>query len=121
SRLCCSETRPDVVHIHATFSHPTSVAAALARRAGVPYIVRPAGNLNRRCYSRGHRPLKDLFVRLFLQRDLARAALLQAMSPAEADELTAWLGGDGTRVRIVPHGIDLPSAMERAEARRLVD
>src|SRR5206468_12552297 len=35
----------DVVHIHGVFSHACLAAASASRRANVPYIVRPLGNL----------------------------------------------------------------------------
>jgi glycosyltransferase involved in cell wall biosynthesis len=33
----------DVIHIHALFSYPSIAAAFFAKRAGVPYLVRPLG------------------------------------------------------------------------------
>ena len=39
--------RYDLVHIHALFSFVAPVAAWAARRAGVPYVVRPLGTLAR--------------------------------------------------------------------------
>jgi glycosyltransferase involved in cell wall biosynthesis len=37
----------DIIHIHALFSFSTMVAARIARRRGIPYVVRPLGVLNR--------------------------------------------------------------------------
>lgn len=108
---------PDVVHIHGTFSHVTSAAAVAARRSGIPYILRPAGSLNRRCFSRGRRRLKQLFNRLYLDNDLRCAARVQAMSSAEADELDSCC--PGIRVCVIPHGVAVPS-LERPHAERVL-
>jgi len=44
--LDASVSRFDAVHIHAVFSHASIAAGRAARRAGVPYIVRPLGSLD---------------------------------------------------------------------------
>ena len=39
--------RFDAIHIHAVFSFSSVAAAWAARRADIPYIIRPLGVLNR--------------------------------------------------------------------------
>src|SRR5258708_3450403 len=36
----------DVIQVHSTWNHPIFAARTAARRAGVPYIIRPCGNLS---------------------------------------------------------------------------
>jgi hypothetical protein len=43
----------DIIHIHGLWSFSTWIAARAARRAGVPYVVRPAGMLSPYTWSRG--------------------------------------------------------------------
>ena len=54
----------DVVHIHALFSFATTAAAWAARRAGVPYIVRPLGSLARYGLRERRQRLKRLSMAL---------------------------------------------------------
>lgn len=77
--------RYDLVHIHALFSFTTPVAAWAARRAGVPYVIRPLGTLNR--YGMSRRPwLKRLSMRFVEGPLLRRAAAVHFTSEAEAAE-----------------------------------
>src|SRR5205814_66912 len=63
----------DVVHIHAVMSHASIAAGRACRRAGVPYIVRPLGTLDR--WSLEQKSLrKRLFMRLAGNRLLGGAA-----------------------------------------------
>lgn len=106
-RLSDPSQRPDVIHIHGVFSHLTSAAAAWARRRSIPYLVRPAGSLNAKCFHMGNHQLKRAFTKLFLRKDLQRAAFVHATSPSEAEELRRWLPTE--QIRIIPHGVDAPS------------
>ena len=54
----------DVVHIHALFSFATTAAAWAARRAGVPYVVRPLGSLARYGLRERRQRLKRLSMAL---------------------------------------------------------
>jgi len=76
----------DVIHIHALFSFPSLAAAFFAKRARVPYLVRPLGVLSL-WGVRHRRPwLKRLSVRLIESRILRNAAGVQYTSVQESEE-----------------------------------
>lgn len=93
----------DVVDIHAIFSHSSIAAASAARRAGVPFVVRPHGALDP--WSLGRKALrKRLLLRVAVRRMLEDAACVQYTTAAEmeaASRALPWLG----RGRVVPIGI----------------
>lgn len=101
--------RRAVVHIHGVFSHLVTSAAKVCRSLQVPYILRPAGALDVVCVDRGRRGLKKLFISTFLRRDLAGAALVQAMSTDEETQLRRYVNED--RVERVPHGVHPVSSL----------
>lgn len=75
----------DIVHIHALFSFPSVVAARIAYRKGVPYIIRPLGTLTR--YGLGVKaPLKKMSLRFIERQILERAVAVHFTSEAERDE-----------------------------------
>lgn len=94
----------DVVHIHALFSFSSVAAAWAARRAGVPYIVRPLGTLAPYGMSQ-HAVLKKLSWILFEGRILSNAAAVHFTSTAERDEAVRF--GIRWRSEMVPIGIDV--------------
>jgi glycosyltransferase involved in cell wall biosynthesis len=114
-RLSDPRKRPDVVHINATYSHVATSAAAGARRRAIPYVIRPFGNLDYRSVLQGHHYVKRVFSRLFLQKDLQRAARVLACSLPEAEELRNWVPEE--RLAVIPHGVEVPS-FDRHEAAR---
>jgi glycosyltransferase involved in cell wall biosynthesis len=76
----------DVVHIHALFSFLSVAAAMAARRAGVPYVVRPLGVLNRYGMTQRRPALKRLSVKFVEGPLLRNAAAVHFTAEAERDE-----------------------------------
>jgi glycosyltransferase involved in cell wall biosynthesis len=92
----------DLIHIHAVWSFATAAAARAAQRAGVPYIVRPAGMLSD--YSWTHRGWKKrLYWSLVEQRTIQSATGFHVTSGQEAGEVRA-LRPDA-RVFVIPNGV----------------
>jgi glycosyltransferase involved in cell wall biosynthesis len=96
----------DVIHIHALFSFPSIAAAFFAKRAQVPYLVRPLGVLNLWGVRHRRRWLKRLSVRLIEGRVLKNAAGVQYTSVQESEE-AAQLGITHTQL-LIPNPVELP-------------
>jgi glycosyltransferase involved in cell wall biosynthesis len=111
-RLSSPARRPEIVHIHGLFSHLTSTAARWARRADIPYVLRPAGGLDPWCLQAKRRVAKQLLLSLFVRPDVRSAAWLHAMSAAEAEVLAGWAPPGA--VRCLPHGVELPAGLDAA-------
>jgi glycosyltransferase involved in cell wall biosynthesis len=94
----------DVVDIHAIYEEIQHQAARLARRHGVPYIVRPEGMLTPWSLAQS-RMKKKLYMMWRLRNDLNRAAALAFTSQAECDA-TAPLGLTPKSI-VEPLGVDL--------------
>ena len=94
----------DVVHIHELWHHPHYAAAAAARRARVPYIVSPHGELEP--WALSHRGLKKgIYLNLVQRRVFAGASLVHALTTTEEEQVRS-IGVD-RRVAVVPNGIDI--------------
>ncbi len=112
-------TIPDIIHIHAVFTHSYGVVAAEARRRGVPYIIEPHGNLDSTSFEMKSYRLKKAFTRLVMQKDLDHAAGIRASSTFEARELENWV--DPEKIRFIPHGVELPEFDRDEAAARFFD
>jgi glycosyltransferase involved in cell wall biosynthesis len=99
----------DIVHIHSLFSFPSIVAARAARHAGVPYIVRPLGVLNRWGLENRRPFLKRVSLR-FAELPIIEAAsamhYTSRREQREAETLDSQVGR--TRAAIIPLPIDVP-------------
>jgi glycosyltransferase involved in cell wall biosynthesis len=116
-RVAAAARRADVLHVIG-FRDPVGTVAALAAgRAGVPYLVEPAGMMRRRLRSV---TLKFVFDLAVGNRVLRRARLLLATSALEAAEFEAD-GVPRDRIAVRPNGLDLDDlrgAPERGAFRR---
>jgi glycosyltransferase involved in cell wall biosynthesis len=111
--------RATVVHIHSLYLFSTLVASRIAKRAGVPYIVRPHGTLDP-YIRRRHRRLKKLYHALIEDATLRKAAAIH-FTTREEEELAHSALPAGVRTRVVPLGIDVAEFAElpgRDAARR---
>lgn len=102
----------DVVHVHAQFSFASLAGTWAARRAGVPYIIRPLGTLSR--YSlQSRRPwVKKLSLLLFEMRLLRDAAAVHFTSELEQTEALAL--GVPMRSCVIPLAVERVSIPSRA-------
>ena len=76
----------DIVHVHALFSFPSIAGARAARRADIPYIVRPLGVLNRYGMQQRRALLKKLSFALVERPILRDAAAVHFTSDKEREE-----------------------------------
>jgi glycosyltransferase involved in cell wall biosynthesis len=90
----------DVVHIHALFSFTSVAAAWAARRAGVPYIIRPLGVLTHYGVQQRRPLLKRLSLALIEKPLLKGAAAVHFTSHAE--RLEAESLGVMMRSEVIP-------------------
>jgi glycosyltransferase involved in cell wall biosynthesis len=97
----------DLLHLHSVYLWPTSMAAAVARRAGVPYVISPRGMLVRDLIKRKSRMLKTAWISLFERRNLRGAESIHLTSETEGRDFHD-LGLPAKRVDLIPNGIDLP-------------
>jgi glycosyltransferase involved in cell wall biosynthesis len=97
----------DLVHVHALYLWPTSMAARVARMRGVPYIVSPRGMLVPELIRRKNRWVKEAWLRLFERQNLEHAAAVHTTSAIEAHHVASF-GWALRRIVTVPHGVDDP-------------
>lgn len=104
----------EVVHLHGVWEGLIHHGAGLARRRGLPYIMRPCGMLDPWPLSQ-KRWKKRVYLAWRLRRDLDRASLLHATSAVEASNLAALRLR--APVTVVENGIDW-SEVDEMERKR---
>lgn len=100
----------DLVHIHALFSYSSYTASRVARKNGVPYIVRPLGVLNRWGMQNRRKLLKRLSFRFIEQRIMRNAAAIHYTSQQE--RLEAEETGARNESVVIPLAVDLSGFRE---------
>jgi glycosyltransferase involved in cell wall biosynthesis len=105
----------DVVHIHALFSFASIAAARIARRGGVPYVVRPLGVLDRYGMTRRRPALKGMSYAVLDGPALRGAAAVHFTSTAEREAASRLV--DPVRAVVIPLGVAAP---DRADPSSLL-
>jgi glycosyltransferase involved in cell wall biosynthesis len=95
----------DLIHIHTVFSYCSNVAAWIAQRKAIPYIIRPLGVLNRWGFENRRPVVKQLSFALIEKRLLSRAAVVQYTTEQERDE-AAGLGFPHRPV-VIPNPVEM--------------
>jgi glycosyltransferase involved in cell wall biosynthesis len=92
-----------VVHIHGLWRFPSTVAAAMCRRAGIPYVLSPHGMLND--WAVRFRAFSKMPAWYAIEnRTVRRAAGIHFCSDVERVEARRWTGG--IPCEVVPVGPD---------------
>ena len=101
----------DIVHVHGLWHFGGMMAARIAKRKGVPYVVSLRGELDGRRLR--HKGLKKRVYRaLLLDKVLRSADALHAVSSAECNHVARL--GIRTPVFVCPNGVDLAALDECA-------
>jgi glycosyltransferase involved in cell wall biosynthesis len=96
----------DLVHIHGLYRFPQAIGAFLARRARVPYIVRPHGSLDPYLFNQSNRRRrKRLYEWLIENRNLNGASAIQFTTQDEM-ELVAPLKLRAPAI-VVPNSLNI--------------
>jgi glycosyltransferase involved in cell wall biosynthesis len=76
----------DIIHTHYLFSYPSTCANLIARRQGIPYIVRTVGQLTPWALAQSHFK-KQIYTSLFERHNLNQAAAIHCTSTGEAEDV----------------------------------
>jgi glycosyltransferase involved in cell wall biosynthesis len=98
-------TEYDLIHIHTVFSYCSNVAAWIACRKAIPYIIRPLGVLNRWGFENRRPVLKQMSFAVIEKRLLSRTAVVQYTTEQERDEAASL--GFQHRPVVIPNPVEV--------------
>lgn len=104
----------DLIHGHAVLTHSSASAMRAAKRANVPYIVRPLGILNRWGMQAKRRWLKQILMRWVDGPLLRHASAIHVTSLQEQGEIERY--GFGIPILLLPLGLDLTAPPDPGQA-----
>jgi glycosyltransferase involved in cell wall biosynthesis len=94
----------DIFHAQGVWLYPTYITARIARKLNKPYIITPRGMLYPQDLEKG-KWKKSIFLKLFLQNDLQKAACIHATCTEEMKHLRNL--GIKSPIAVIPNPIDI--------------
>lgn len=95
----------DLVHIHSVFLWPTLIAARIARKHSIPYIISPRGMLVKDLLFKKSFLKKIIWILLFERKNILGASCLHVTSKLEADEIKKFFFIKSKKIINIPNGI----------------
>lgn len=97
-----------IFHIQGMFSYIPMISPYIARSLHIPYVIAPRGMMYANALKRSSKK-KYIFRKLFIDRDLNKAACLHATCIEELQELRS--AGITSPIAIIPNSITIPTVL----------